>query len=113
MRKYVDIAGREGGNHLFVVDQDSTEYVDPSDVELTYYRDLVDDVRNRTETAVPQEHTFETMRLAAGRPAERHRPRRRPVVAAARWEAARGLFQVLQRVTVALAAVDDQPFRRT
>ncbi len=64
MRKYVDIAGREGGNHLFVVDQNSTEYVDSSDVELTYYRDLVDDVRNRTETAVPQEHTFETMRLA-------------------------------------------------
>jgi predicted dehydrogenase len=64
MRKYVDIAGREGGNHLFLVDQDSTQYIDCSDVELTYYPDLVRDVRERTTTAAPQEHTFETMRLA-------------------------------------------------
>jgi predicted dehydrogenase len=64
MRKYVDIAGREGGNHLFLVDQEGTRYVDCSDVQLTYYADLVNDVRNRTQTAAPQEHTFETMRLA-------------------------------------------------
>jgi predicted dehydrogenase len=64
MRKYVDIAGREGGNHLFLVDGDDTQYIDCSDVELTYYPDLVRDVRERTTTAAPQEHTFETMRLA-------------------------------------------------
>ena len=64
MRKYVDIAGRDGGNHLFLVDNEGTNYVDCSDVELTYYSDIVNDVRNRTETAAPQEHTFETMRLA-------------------------------------------------
>ncbi|QDP98173.1 Gfo/Idh/MocA family oxidoreductase [Microlunatus elymi] len=64
MRKYVDIAGRDGGNHLFLVDQEGTQYVDSSDVELSYYADVVNDVRNRTETAAPQEHTFETMRLA-------------------------------------------------
>ncbi len=64
MRKYVDIAGREGGNHLFCVDQEDTSYIDCSDVELTYYADLVNDVRNQTTTACPQAHTFETMRLA-------------------------------------------------
>ncbi|GAB3809812.1 Gfo/Idh/MocA family protein [Kribbella italica] len=64
LRKYVDIAGRDGGNHLFVVDGEKTEYIDCSDVELTYYPDLVRDVRDRTTTAAPQEHTFETMRLA-------------------------------------------------
>ena len=64
MRKYVDLEGREGGNHLFVVDQNGTEYVDCSGVELPYYTDLVRDVRERTTTAAPQEHTFETMRLA-------------------------------------------------
>ncbi|MGC4939523.1 Gfo/Idh/MocA family protein [Kribbella sp. DT2] len=64
LRKYVDIAGRDGGNHLFVVDGEKTEYIDCSDVELTYYPDLVRDVRERTTTAAPQEHTFETMRLA-------------------------------------------------
>jgi predicted dehydrogenase len=64
MRKYVDIAGRDGGNHLFLVDKDGTHYIDCSDVELTYYSDVLRDVRDRTMTAAPQEHTFETMRLA-------------------------------------------------
>ena len=28
LRKYVDIAGRPGGNHLFLVDQKQTRYID-------------------------------------------------------------------------------------
>ncbi len=64
LRKYVDIAGRPGRDHLFVVDGSGTEYVDCSDVVLSYYPDLVHDVRERTETACPQRHTFEVMRLA-------------------------------------------------
>jgi predicted dehydrogenase len=64
LRKYIDIAGREGKDHLFVVDDAGTEHIDASDAELTYYPDLLHDVRHRTETAAPQEHTFETMRLA-------------------------------------------------
>jgi predicted dehydrogenase len=64
LRKYVDIAGRPGGDHLFVVDGAGTEYVDCSDVALHYYPDLVQDVINRTDTACPQRHTFEVMRLA-------------------------------------------------
>jgi hypothetical protein len=64
LRKYVDLAGRPGRDHLFVVDGSGTEYVDCSDVVLSYYPDLVSDVINRTETACPQSHTFEVMRLA-------------------------------------------------
>jgi predicted dehydrogenase len=64
MRKYVDIAGRAGGNHLFLVDKDGTHYIDCSDVKVTYYSDVLRDVRDRTATAAPQQHTFETMRLA-------------------------------------------------
>lgn len=64
LRKYVDIAGRPGTNHLFLADGTGTEYIDCSDAELSYYPNLVHDVRHRTRTAVPQEHTFETMRLA-------------------------------------------------
>jgi predicted dehydrogenase len=64
LRKYVDIAGRPGGEHLIVVDSSGTEYIDCSDVPLTYYPQLVSDVINRTETACPQHHTFEVMRLA-------------------------------------------------
>jgi predicted dehydrogenase len=64
MRKYIDLEGRPGGNHLFVVDQNGTEYVDCSDVELTYFDDVLADVRGGTRTAAPQEHTFEVHRLA-------------------------------------------------
>jgi hypothetical protein len=64
LRKYVDVAGRPGGDHLFVVDGAGTEYIDCSDVQLSYYPDLVYDVINRTETACPQRHTFAVMRLA-------------------------------------------------
>jgi predicted dehydrogenase len=64
LRKYVDIAGRPGTDHLFVVDGAGTEYMDCSEVELHYYHDLVHDLINRTETACPQRHTFEVMRLA-------------------------------------------------
>jgi predicted dehydrogenase len=64
LRKYVDIAGRPGADHLFVIDGAGTEYLDCSDVALHYYPHLVQDVINRTETACPQQHTFEVMRLA-------------------------------------------------
>ncbi|HEX2856290.1 MAG TPA: Gfo/Idh/MocA family oxidoreductase [Propionibacteriaceae bacterium] len=64
LRKYVDIAGRPGGDHLFVVDDHGVEHVDCSDVHLPYYPDLVHDVIHRTERACPQRHTFEVMRLA-------------------------------------------------
>lgn len=64
IRKNVDIGGRPGGSHLFLVDQKETRYIDSSDVALPYGERLVDDVLNRTETAMPQAHTFLTMELA-------------------------------------------------
>ena len=38
IRKNVDIAGREGGSHLFLVDQKETRYVDCKDVALPFGR---------------------------------------------------------------------------
>jgi predicted dehydrogenase len=64
IRKNVDIAGRPGANHLFVVDQKETRYVDCSAVPLPYGEQLVDDVLNRTETAMPQAHCLLAMELA-------------------------------------------------
>ncbi len=58
VRKNVDIAGRPGESHLFIVDQKGTRYVDCADVDLPYGRQLVDDVLNRTETAMPQAHCY-------------------------------------------------------
>jgi predicted dehydrogenase len=64
LRKYVDIAGREGTDHLFVVDGASTRHIDCSALPVTYFRDFVADVTNRTETAMPQRHAFTVCRLA-------------------------------------------------
>ncbi len=64
IRKNIDIAGREGGSHLFLVDQKETRYVDCSGQDLPYGRQLVDDVLKRTETAMPQEHCLLAMSLA-------------------------------------------------
>ncbi|MEO6528064.1 MAG: Gfo/Idh/MocA family oxidoreductase [Gemmatimonadaceae bacterium] len=64
LRKYVDIGGRPGGNHLFLVDKKGMNYVDCKEMETPYGRQLVDDVVNRTETAVPQKHTFLASELA-------------------------------------------------
>jgi predicted dehydrogenase len=58
VRKNIDIAGRPGGSHLFLVDQKETKYIDCRDVPLPYGEQLVSDVINRTETAMPQAHCF-------------------------------------------------------
>lgn len=64
MRKYVDIAGRQGGNHLFLVNQKETKYYDCKNVHMPYGEQLVSDVVNRTETAMPQDHCFLATELA-------------------------------------------------
>jgi predicted dehydrogenase len=64
LRKNVDIGGRPGGSHLFLVDQKETRYVDCRDAALPYAERLVDDVLNRTERAASQAQTFLAMQLA-------------------------------------------------
>ena len=64
LRKNVDIAGRDGGNHLFLVDNKDTRYIDCSEVELPYGPAFVQDILNRTETAMSQEHCFLATELA-------------------------------------------------
>lgn len=64
LRKYIDIAGREGGNHLFLVDKKDTRYIDCSEVKLPYGEAFVQDILNRTETAMTQEHCFLATELA-------------------------------------------------
>ncbi len=58
IRKNIDIGGRPGGSHLFLVDQKETRYIDCQKVDLPYGGQLVQDVLDRTETAMPQAHCF-------------------------------------------------------
>jgi len=64
IRKNVDIGGRTGGDHLFLVDQKGVRYIESRDVPLSYGEQLVSDVINRTETAIPQAHCFLATELA-------------------------------------------------
>ena len=64
LRKNVDIAGRPGTNHLYLVDRNGIQYIDCSGVDLSYGRQFVDDIRNRTETAMSQAHCFNATELA-------------------------------------------------
>ena len=64
VRKNVDLAGRAGANHLFVADRDGVRYIDCKAVDVPFGRQLVDDVLNRTETAMTQAHCFLSMELA-------------------------------------------------
>ena len=64
LRKYVDVAGRPGGDHLFLVDGKGTQHIDCSAEPLPYGRRLIDDVLNRTQTAMRQEHCFLATELA-------------------------------------------------
>ncbi|MBT8227822.1 MAG: Gfo/Idh/MocA family oxidoreductase [Dactylosporangium sp.] len=64
LRKYVDIAGRPGTDHCFLVDGAATRRIDCADVRLPFYPDVIADVQGRTETAMPQDHAFTAMELA-------------------------------------------------
>jgi predicted dehydrogenase len=64
LRKYIDIAGRPGIDHLFLVDKKGVQHVDCSTVALPYGPALIADVLNRTETAMPQARCFNAMELS-------------------------------------------------
>ena len=63
-RKYTDIGQPHRTNILYLVNGTQNERIDCADEPLPYFPDLINDVRNRTETANPQEQTFLTMELA-------------------------------------------------
>lgn len=58
LRKYADIAGRPGGNHLFLVDQKKATYMDCSKVDLPFGPQFVGDIVNRTHVAQDQEQAL-------------------------------------------------------
>jgi predicted dehydrogenase len=64
VRKLVDLAGRPGGDHLFLIDREGVRYFDCSKHSLPFGAQLLDDVRARTQTALTQEHCFTVSELA-------------------------------------------------
>jgi predicted dehydrogenase len=64
LRKYLDIEGRPGTDHLFMSDHKGTRYIHCEGQPLSYFRNFANDVANRAETAMPQQHAFTVCRLA-------------------------------------------------
>ncbi|MEQ6202855.1 Gfo/Idh/MocA family oxidoreductase [Sulfitobacter sp. HNIBRBA2951] len=64
LRKYVDVGGAEGTDHLILTNGTRCEKIDASGAGLPYFERLADDITNRTETAMTQNHCFTVMELA-------------------------------------------------
>lgn len=64
LRKYTDIGRPHVTDNLVLVNGGTNELISCADVLLPYFPRLVSDVQDRGQTAVPQEHTFTTMRIA-------------------------------------------------
>ncbi len=64
LRKNLDLAGREGGQHLFLVTNAKTEHIACAGLPVDTFRALAADLRDRTETAMTQRHCFAVCRLA-------------------------------------------------
>ena len=64
LRKYVDIAGRPGKDHLFLVDGQGAKYFDCSQEPLPYYTDLRRDISGRPADGAAQALCFKVCELA-------------------------------------------------
>jgi predicted dehydrogenase len=64
IRKYIDIGGKPGSDHLFLVDSKGTHRIDCTNQPLPYGPRLMADVLDRTETAMNQTHCFLATELA-------------------------------------------------
>lgn len=64
LRKYIDIGGKPGADHLFLVNKNKAQYINCKDVSLPYGPALLYDIINRAETSMSQAHSFLAMELA-------------------------------------------------
>lgn len=64
LRKYVDVARDNGIDHLYLVNGTTCKKIDCSNAGYPYFGHFISDIQDRTETAMPQEHTFKVMELA-------------------------------------------------
>lgn len=64
IRKYVDVAREETGNHLYLVNKDGEKHFELSGkVGFPFFGELIKDCINRTEHAMTQAHAFKAAEL--------------------------------------------------
>lgn len=64
LRKYIDIAGHDGQDHVFVADKTGVQRFEAQGAGKPFFARLAADVERRTETAMAQSHAFLATRLA-------------------------------------------------
>ncbi|MFN4169736.1 MAG: Gfo/Idh/MocA family protein [Pannonibacter phragmitetus] len=64
LRKYIDIAGRPGKDHVFLSDRSGTQYLNAEGAGKPYFAALCADILTRGESAMPQAHAFLATELA-------------------------------------------------
>lgn len=64
LRKYVDVGGDAGTDHVLLVNGKRCQKVSAQDAGLPYFSRLAHDIEHRTETAMTQKHCFTVMELA-------------------------------------------------
>ena len=64
IRKYVDVAKEESGDHLFLVNKDGEKHFRlAGEVGFPFFGELIKDCIHRTENAMTQEHAFKAAEL--------------------------------------------------
>lgn len=64
LRKYIDVEGTNGTDHVILVNGKTISKSSEDDAGLPYFGNLIHDIRYRTETAMTQRHCFKVMELA-------------------------------------------------
>ncbi len=64
LRKYIDVGGADGTDHVVLVNGERVEKINAASAALPYFPRLIQDIRNRTDTAMKQSHCFKVMDLA-------------------------------------------------
>ncbi|SMD15833.1 Gfo/Idh/MocA family oxidoreductase [Rhizobium sp. RU36D] len=64
LRKYIDISGRPGTDHVFLADRSGVEHFDARGAGKPFFSRLISDRENGTETAMRQAHAFLATELA-------------------------------------------------
>jgi predicted dehydrogenase len=65
LRKYLDVARDKTSDHVYLVDHQGEHHIEAQGrVGFPYFGQLIRDVLDRTQTAMPQRHTFLAIELA-------------------------------------------------
>ena len=64
IRKYIDVQGRPGTDHLLLSNAEGTRYIHAENEPLDFFSKFLHDIEARTETAVSQAHTLRVSQLA-------------------------------------------------